>query len=193
MAAASFAAALARDATVERVLEACLDLAKDATKQALEVVLAEVSPRQSRDGVIARVRRTYIPYSGVLSTEQSEPAEADLQDARVSAYGQPSRTIAIENPIVSLALLKWSQGDFLRALEASVFYGEDCESIAAHAAGLCGALAGFEAIPENLRTTSDTVNRRDRIGMARDLAAVARTIQGKDAARLEARRASLWR
>mgnify|MGYP001810788982 CR=1 FL=1 len=96
------------------------------------------------------------------------------------------------HPAVGIERVDQIRGDFLRALTASVFYGEDCESIAAHAAGLCGALTGYEAIPESLRAASDTVNQRDRLGMGNDLANAAKAIQGRDAARLEARRASLW-
>jgi ADP-ribosylglycohydrolase len=188
--AASFAAALAADATPARVVEAALDLAKDGTKRALESVLPEITPGISREAFIGRTRRAYLPYSGLIATAQDEP-NANAQEADVSSYGQPSRTVAIENPIVALAALKWSQGDFMRALTACVFYGQDCESIAAHAAGLCGALGGADSVPLALRLASDAANQRDRVAAAASLVSVARLIQARDIARIGARGAAL--
>lgn len=188
--AATFAAALAHDARVEHVLEAALYLAKDGTKRALEAVLPGVSPGLSRDSLIARVRNDYLPFSGLIATEQ-DTRDANMQDAEVSSYGQPSRLIAIENPVVALAVLKWSRGDFMRALTACVFYGQDCESIAAHAAGLCGALSGVDAVPAGLRQASDAANQRDRMAAAAALVRVARIVHAKDVARLGARGAAL--
>ncbi|APE27165.1 ADP-ribosylglycohydrolase [Aurantiacibacter gangjinensis] len=190
VAAASFAAALAPDANVASVLDASLDLARDGTRDALHAVLPTVSASMSVYEMVATVREQYLPFSGVR-LEDDEIEEADMQDAERSAYGEPSRIISIENPVAALAILKWSGGDFLSALRASVFYGEDCESIAAHVCGLIGALHGKRAIPDGLMTASDTVNRRDRREDAARLLAVARHIRSLDEHRMTARARAL--
>ncbi|MEO1656686.1 MAG: ADP-ribosylglycohydrolase family protein [Pseudomonadota bacterium] len=184
--AASFAAAFAHDASVSDVIDAASSLANDGTGAALEAVLPLVDPRANLDEVIATIRSAYLPFSGVIASAATSDM-ADLQDASISGYGEPSRTVAIENPVVALALLKWSGGEFMPALKAAVFYGEDCESIAAHVAGLCGALNGRESIPSSLRKTSDTNNKRDRRDAAARLANVASEITKKDTARLARR------
>lgn len=188
--AATFAAALAAEASVETVITAALSVAQDGTKRALEAVLPQITPNLTQNAFITRTRRAYLPFSGIIASEQSA-RDPDAQDAESSSYGQPSRLIAIENPIVALAALKWSRGDFMRALRVCVFYGQDCESIAAHAAGLCGALSGVATVPEGLRRASDEMNRRDRIAAARTLVNIARVVQAKDVARLGARGAAL--
>jgi hypothetical protein len=188
--AAGFAAAFASQAAIESVLAVSRRLAKDGTGSAIEAVLAAVDPADDRDRFIARVRKAYLPYSGLIPGATDDP-NADPADRTKADFAQPSRTAAVENLPVALACLAYAGGDAMRTLEAAIFYGQDCESIAAHALGLVGALHGAAALPQSLLAASAKANRRDFVGQGRAFAKVCREIAAKDAARLAARTAAM--
>jgi hypothetical protein len=183
--AGGFAAAFARDATIADVLHASRRLAKDGTKRALEAILSVADSADTQDRFIARVRAAYMPFSGLIPGA-AEP-DADPSDREKANFAQPSRTTAVENLPVALACLVYGKGDALRTLRACIFYGQDCESIAAHALGLIGALFGPAALPSALLTASAKVNQRDFLAQGRAFAGVCEDILQKDRARLNAR------
>jgi hypothetical protein len=188
--AASFAAAFATDATIEDVIAAVRRLAKDGTARAVDDVLAAVHPDQPLDEFIAAVRRAYLPYSGLLPQALGgvEPDPSNRHDAD---FAQPSRTAAVENAPVALAVLRYGRGDALRTLRTAVLYGRDCESIAAHALGLVGALRGEDSLPDALRRASERANRRNFGATGRTFAATARRILALDRERWARRIAAI--
>jgi hypothetical protein len=67
------------------------------------------------------------------------------------------------NEIVSkgLAIFALAQGDPREAILTAVNFGRDTDCLAAVAGGLCGALAGIEALPEQWVSQVNSATRRD--------------------------------
>jgi ADP-ribosylglycohydrolase len=188
--AAAFAAAFAADATVESVLAAARTRARDGTRLALDAVLATVDPADDLPVFAAKARRAWLPYSG-LPPARLAAAAPDTTDLAGTNVGLPSRIQSIESLPAALAALKWSGGDWHRALRAGLLYGRDAESIAAVAAALAAALHGPAAVPADLAAASAAANRRDWNAQADAFSAAVRVLAEKDAARHAARRRAL--
>lgn len=182
--AAAYAASFAADATVDGVITAATAVARDATAGAIKSVLQATNPSDPLDVFIARTREAFLPFDHKSSHIPLELA------GRMPDANTPSPHLAIEEVPIALAALKWSGGDFLRTLKAGVFYGRDCDSIAAMACGLAGALGGVESIPSSLRTASDAANRRDWAAMAANFTDTLRHIFQHDQNRFRAREAA---
>jgi ADP-ribosylglycohydrolase len=186
--AAAYAAGFARNSTVSNVLQAAQYSARDGTAAAIEAVLRVTSPNDTPADWIRKTRRAFLPFcpaaQGQRLRDLDQPVE--LIDTDV-----PSRTLSIEEVPVALAALAYGAGDFEKTLQAGVFYGRDCDSIAGMAAGLFGAIFGLDAVPEDLRQASDKANRRDWGAQADAFAEVVREIAEQDDARWNARREAL--
>ncbi len=155
--------------------------------------MAASDPRLDLPTWIARVRAAVKPFdSRAAHLPDSEcggsgvPACAGPNDAE-----RPSRERSIEELPVALAALLWGAGDFPRTLQAAVFYGRDCDSIAGMAGSLCGALRGTAALPADLVAASNAANRRDWYALADRLHGVAIACLERDRSRLAARSAAL--
>ncbi len=182
--AAAYAAALGADATQDSVLAAATGLAHDGTALALRAVLAAVDPGLSLASFIRTVRADFAPFDQRTSHSVDE---SPLSASSLSNIGRPSRLHAIEELPVALAALAYGQGDFVRTIQAGVFYGRDCDSIAGMAGGIFGALHGVEAIPRDLREKSDQANRRQWGRMACEFAATCESLLTQDALRMSER------
>ena len=185
--AAAYAAGFGAGASIEQVLEAAQGLARDATKDAIKAVIAVTDPADEVDTFISKTRKAFEPFEHKTVHVPLEGGE------RMADANQPSSRVTIEEVPIALAALKWGGGDYLRTLKAGVFYGRDCDSIAAMACGLCGALGGVESIPRCLRDASNAANRRDWTATADLFGDTLAGIWRKDTVRFAARRAAVGR
>ncbi|MFF9452150.1 ADP-ribosylglycohydrolase family protein [Streptomyces flaveolus] len=172
--AAAVAAACAPGATPETVLSACLSLAKDGTRAAIEAV-GEVASRYSEfESALAPLREAVAPYDTVGP------------DYRAPSLGarRPSRLHAIEELPVALGMLLVSGGDYRHAVLGAVNYGRDCDSIATMAGALAGALGS--PVPEDWAKTVAEASRLDLWQPATTLTEVAREVFERDVLRRRA-------
>ncbi|MCG8971145.1 MULTISPECIES: ADP-ribosylglycohydrolase family protein [Streptomyces] len=172
--AAAVAAACAPGATPETVLSACLSLAKDGTRAAIEAV-GEVASRHSEfESALAPLREAVAPYDTVGP------------DYRAPSLGarRPSRLHAIEELPVALGMLLVAGGDYRHAVLGAVNYGRDCDSIATMAGALAGALGS--PVPEDWAKTVAEASRLDLWQPATTLTEVAREVFERDVLRRRA-------
>ncbi|WP_225633976.1 ADP-ribosylglycohydrolase family protein [Streptomyces solaniscabiei] len=172
--AAAVAAACAPGATPETVLSACLSLAKDGTRAAIEAVGEAASRHSEFESALAPLREAVAPYDTVGP------------DYRAPSLGarRPSRLHAIEELPVALGMLLVSGGDYRHAVLGAVNYGRDCDSIATMAGALAGALGS--PVPEDWAKTVAEASRLDLWQPATTLTEVAREIFERDVLRRRA-------
>jgi ADP-ribosylglycohydrolase len=178
--AAAVAEAMRPGATVDSVVEAVLGVARDGTRAAIEAVIAVASKCGDWRHSIDDLRRAVSPFDTV-GPNYREP----LLDARI-----PSRTKSIEELPVALGFVVVSGGDYHDAVLGGVNYGRDSDSIATMAGAITVALGGAAAIPTQWLDAVTAASRIDLAAPAATMAAVAREIWSRDAARAEARNAA---
>ncbi len=169
--AAAVAAACAPGATPDSVIGACLSLAKDGTRAAIETVCEVASRYSDFESALRPLREAVTPYDTVGP------------DYRTPSLGarRPSRLHAIEELPVALGMLVVSGGDFRHAALGSVNYGRDCDSIATMAGALAGALGSD--VPADWSKTVAEASRLDLWEPARTLAEVTQEIFERDVRR----------
>ncbi|MFC9059360.1 ADP-ribosylglycohydrolase family protein [Streptomyces sp. NPDC057074] len=169
--AAAVAAACAPGATPDSVVAACLSLAKDGTRAAIEAVCDVAARYSDFESALAPLREAVTPYDTVGP------------DYRAPSLGarRPSRLHAIEELPVALGMLVVSGGDCRHAVLGAVNYGRDCDSIATMAGALAGAL-GSPAPQEWAKRVAEA-SRLDLWEPAATLSAVAREVFERDLAR----------
>ncbi|AQS70081.1 ADP-ribosylglycohydrolase family protein [Streptomyces pactum] len=169
--AAGVAAACAPGATPDSVVAACLALAKDGTRAAIEAVCEAASRHSDFESALVPLREAVAPYDTVGS------------DYRAPSLGarRPSRLHAIEELPIALGMLLVSGGDYRHAVLGSVNYGRDCDSIATMAGALAGALGS--PVPEDWAKAVAEASRLDLWEPAATLATVAREVFERDVAR----------
>ncbi|MCX5003172.1 ADP-ribosylglycohydrolase family protein [Streptomyces sp. NBC_00638] len=166
--AAAVAAACSPGATPDSVVAACLTLAEDGTRAAVEAVCEAASHHTDFESALVPLRRAVAPYDTV---------GPDYRSPSLGAR-RPSRLHSIEELPVALGMLLVSGGDFRHAVLGSVNYGRDCDSIATMAGALAGAL-GSE-VPHDWAKTVAESSRLDLDAPARTLAEVTREIFDRD-------------
>lgn len=176
--AAAVAAACAPGASPDSVVAACLSLAKDGTRSAIEAVCETAARYTDFESALGPLRRAVEPYDTV-GPEYRAPSLG----AR-----RPSRLHAIEELPVALGMLVVSGGDHRHAVLGSVNYGRDCDSIATMAGALAGAL-GSPVQDEWAKTVAEA-SRLDLTAPAHTLAEVAREVFARDVARRRAHEAA---
>jgi ADP-ribosylglycohydrolase len=169
--AAAVAAACTPGATPDSVVSACLSLAKDGTRAAIERVCEEASRHTDFESALRPLREAVAPYDTVGP------------DYRAPSLGarRPSRLHAIEELPVALGMVLVARGDYRHAVLGAVNYGRDCDSIATMAGALAGALGS--PVPEDWAKTVAEASRLDLWEPASALTAVAREIFARDVAR----------
>ncbi|WDV50997.1 ADP-ribosylglycohydrolase family protein [Streptomyces coeruleorubidus] len=169
--AAAVAAACTPGATPDSVVSACLSLAKDGTRTAIERVCEEASRHPDFESALGPLRAAVAPYDTVGP------------DYRAPSLGarRPSRLHAIEELPVALGMLLVAQGDYRHAVLGAVNYGRDCDSIATMAGALAGALGS--PIPQDWAKTVAEASRLDLWEPATALTAVTREVFTRDASR----------
>ncbi|WP_338777549.1 ADP-ribosylglycohydrolase family protein [Streptomyces sp. DG1A-41] len=169
--AAAVAAACTPGATPDSVVSACLSLAKDGTRTAIERVCEKASRHTDFESALGPLREAVAPYDTVGP------------DYRAPSLGarRPSRLHAIEELPVALGMLLVARGDYRHAVLGAVNYGRDCDSIATMAGALAGALGS--PIPQDWAKTVAEASRLDLWEPATTLTAVTREIFTRDTSR----------
>ncbi|GIF96758.1 ADP-ribosylglycohydrolase family protein [Catellatospora citrea] len=176
--AAAVAAAMTPGADIEDVVAACLDLARDGTRAAIEAVVKAARGHRDWREAITPLRAAIAPYDTVGEEYRSPGLGAR----------RPSRLHSIEELPIALGMLVVAGGDFRAALLGSVNYGRDADSTATMAGAIAGALGGAAAVPAEWSATVAQASRLDLTEPAVVLAEVAQQIFTADQARF-ARRA----
>ncbi|MEU1474920.1 ADP-ribosylglycohydrolase family protein [Streptomyces sp. NPDC005760] len=177
--AAAVAAACEPDATPDSVVTACLRLAKDGTRTAIEKVCEVAARHTDFESALRPLRDAVAPYDTVGP------------DYRAPSLGarRPSRLHTIEELPIALAMLLVAGGDCRQAVLGAVNYGRDCDSIATMAGALAGALGS--PVPDDWSKAVSEASRLDLWEPAATLTAVAREIFARDVARRRAHEAAV--
>lgn len=175
--AAAVAEALRPDATVDSVIEVCLELAHDGTRAAILAVTEAAGGCSNWEDAIPILRDAIRPFDSVGEAYRSP----DL-DAR-----KPSRRNAIEELPVALGMLKATGGDYVGTVLGGVNYGRDSDSIAQMGGAVAGALHGEGAVPATWIARVSEASRRDFAAVADALAAIAAEVLERDRARWKRR------
>jgi ADP-ribosylglycohydrolase len=178
--AAAVAAALGPEATVDTVVAACLRVARDGTRSAIEAVCEAAAKLPSDTTDVTSLRPVFAPF---------DTLGEDYRDPGLGAR-RPSRVHAIEELPLALGCLVATRGDYRRAVLAAANYGRDSDSIATMAGAVIGALHGVEVIPQDWRDAVAEGSRLDLSASGRTMAAVAQDIFAKDRERAAARAAA---
>ncbi|MFI0087690.1 ADP-ribosylglycohydrolase family protein [Streptomyces bobili] len=172
--AAAVAAACAPGATPDSVVAACLSLAKDGTRAAIEQVCEVAARHRDFESALTPIREAVTPYDTV-GPDYRQPSLA----AR-----RPSRLHAIEELPVALGMVVTAGGDYRHSVLGAVNYGRDCDSIATMAGAVTGALGS--PVPEEWSKRVAEASRLDLWSPATALTDVAREIFEKDVHRRRA-------
>ncbi|MFF7736737.1 ADP-ribosylglycohydrolase family protein [Streptomyces sp. NPDC007984] len=172
--AAAVAAACTPGATPDSVVSACLALAKDGTRAAIERVCEEAARHTDFESALGPLREAVTPYDTVGP------------DYRAPSLGarRPSRLHAIEELPVALGMVLVARGDYRHAVLGAVNYGRDCDSIATMAGAVAGALGA--PVPEDWAKTVAEASRLDLWEPPATLTAVTREVFDRDVARRRA-------
>ncbi|WP_049567234.1 ADP-ribosylglycohydrolase family protein [Nonomuraea sp. SBT364] len=177
---AAVAEAMRPGATADSVVAACLRLAKDGTRAAIEAVCEAARGLGHWDGSFATLRAAMRPYDTVADTYRDQGLGAR----------RPSRTHSIEELPLALAFLLIAKGDFRDTVLGGVNYGRDADSIASMGGAIAGALGGIAAVPVEWVERVGTASRTDLVGPGRAIAEVARRVHAGDVARRRAHEAA---
>lgn len=179
--AAAVSAACAPDATPDSVVAACLAVAKDGTRAAIERVCEVAREQRDFESALVPLREAVAPFDTVGP------------DYRAPSLGarRPSRLHAIEELPIALAMVVIAGGDYRRAVLGSVNYGRDCDSIATMAGAVAGALGS--PVPAEWATAVAEASRLDLRAPAIALTSVAREIHARDVRRRRFHEASFAR
>jgi ADP-ribosylglycohydrolase len=176
--AAAVAAACEPGATPDSVVAACLSLAKDGTRAAIETVCDAASRYSDFESALRPLREAVAPYDTVGP------------DYRAPSLGarRPSRLHTIEELPVALGMMIVARGDYRHAVLGAVNYGRDCDSTATMAGAITGAL-GSE-VPEYWAKAVAEASRLDLHAPALALTEVTREIFARDVRRRRAHEAA---
>ncbi|AXG82395.1 ADP-ribosylglycohydrolase family protein [Streptomyces paludis] len=179
--AAAVAAACLPGATPASVVAACLALAKDGTRAAIDAVCAVAARHRCTESALRGLRTAVAPFDTVGPRYRSPSLGAR----------RPSRLHAVEELPIALGMLLIGAGDYRRTVLGCVNYGRDCGSIAAMSGALAGALGGERAVPDEWSRRVAEASRLDLRAPARELTRVAREILDRDTQRRRARETAL--
>ncbi|GAB2955646.1 ADP-ribosylglycohydrolase family protein [Streptomyces heilongjiangensis] len=176
--AAAVAAACAPGATARSVVDACVRLAKDGTRAAIEAVCEVASRYGDFESALRPLREAVTPFDTVGP------------DYRAPSLGarRPSRLHAIEELPVALGMLLVARGDYRHAVLGAVNYGRDCDSIATMTGALAGALGSD--VPADWAKTVAEASRLDLHAPAAALTEVALEVHERDVRRRRAHEAA---
>ncbi|MGI5272562.1 ADP-ribosylglycohydrolase family protein [Nonomuraea sp. CA-218870] len=178
--AAAVAEAMRPGAGADSVVAACLRLAKDGTRAAIEAVCEAARGLGHWDGSFEALRAAMRPYDTVADTYRDQGLGAR----------RPSRLHSIEELPLALAFLVIAKGDYRETVLGGVNYGRDADSIASMGGAVAGALGGLGAIPPEWVEQVSAASRTDLVAPGRALAAVARQVHADDVARRRAHEAA---
>jgi len=168
--AAAVAEALRPEATIASIVDVCLMLAHDGTREAIHAAVAAARECSGWEQAVPRLREAVRPFDSV-GEEYRRPAP----DAR-----RPSRAKAIEELPVALGMLVATGGAWRESVLGCVNYGRDADSIAGMAGAIAGARHGIAAIPEEWEATVAAASRLDLRQIADELCRVAAEVFAHD-------------
>ncbi len=155
------------------MVDACLEVAHDGTRAAIEAVATSVHALAPGEPVAPALRTAVAPFDTV-GPDYRMPA----MDARL-----PSRTKSIEELPVALGFVLAHDGDFVGSVLGAVNYGRDADSIATMAGSVAAALGGRDAIPADWIAAVESASRVDLTAVGRMMATAAAEIARRDAER----------
>ncbi len=168
--AAAYAVAFQKNSTIKEVIDIALAVAKDGTGLALKDVLAVTNSTDDLKTFISKTRKAVVPYLQLSpATEAKENVVTPKLAHEQTNMARASRIAVVENFPIALACLQYGNGDYMKTLKASLFYGRDGETIAAVSTSLLAAIKGESTVPEKLKKEVDEVNRRNYAQMATSL------------------------
>lgn len=174
--AAAVAEAMRPGATVDSVVAACLRLAKDGTKAAIDAVCSAARDLGHWDGSFEVLRAAMRPYDTVADTYRDQGLGAR----------RPSRVHSIEELPLALAFLVVAKGDYRETVLGGVNYGRDADSIASMGGAIAGALGGLDSVPGDWIEQVSSASRTDIVAPGLAVAKVARRVHEGDLARRRA-------
>jgi ADP-ribosylglycohydrolase len=180
--AAAYAVAFKNQSSIKEVINTATAYAKDGTGLALKDVLAVINSNDDLRTFISKTRKAVVPYLQLSPANESKenivtPKLAHEQ----SNIARASRIAVVENFPIALACLQYGNGDYMKTLKASLFYGRDGETIAAVSTSLLAAIKGEKVVPEKLKQEVDKVNKRSYAQIAKGLFATVGIVYEKDA------------
>ncbi|MBF8194042.1 ADP-ribosylglycohydrolase family protein [Nonomuraea sp. K274] len=171
--AAAVAEAMRPGATVDSVVAACLRLAKDGTRAAIESVCEAAAGQGHWDGSFEALRAAMRPYDTVADTYRDQGLGAR----------RPSRVHSIEELPLALGFLVIAKGDYRDTVLGGVNYGRDADSIASMGGAIAGALGGLAAVPPEWVEQVGAASRTDLVAPGLAIAGVARRVHADDLVR----------
>lgn len=174
--AAAVAEAMRPGATADSVVAACLRLAKDGTRAAIEAVCEAASGLGHWEGSFETLRAAVRPYDTVADTYRDQGLGAR----------RPSRVHSIEELPLALGFLVIAKGDYRDTVLGGVNYGRDADSIASMGGAIAGALGGLGGVPKEWVEQVAAASRTDLVAPGRSIAAVARRVHEGDLLRRRA-------
>ncbi|GAA1765622.1 ADP-ribosylglycohydrolase family protein [Nonomuraea sp. AD125B] len=178
--AAAVAEAMRPGATADSVVSACLRLAKDGTRAAIEAVCEAAAGLGHWEGSFETLRAAVRPYDTVADTYRDQGLGAR----------RPSRVHSIEELPLALGMLVIAKGDYRETVLGGVNYGRDADSIASMGGAIAGALGGLAAVPAEWVEQVGAASRTDLVAPGRAIAAVARRVRAGDQERRRAAEAA---
>ncbi len=103
-----------------------------------------------------------------IALEYKDPLNPDFRNRLYKEIGQSFFADGDETLAIALAMFVASGGDFKGAVTGAVNYGKDCDSYAAVAGAMAGALKGTEAIPEEWLKPIELHDESPEIGYLAD-------------------------
>jgi ADP-ribosylglycohydrolase len=184
--AAAYAVAFKKNSTIKEVIKTTVAVAKDGSGLALKDVLAVTNSNDDLQTFIDKTRKAVVPYLQLSPTnERKENIVTPKLAHEQSNIARASRIAVVENFPIALACLQYGNGDYMKTLKASLFYGRDGETIAAVSTSLLAAIKGEPIIPAKLKQEVDEVNKRNYAAIAKGLFESAKVIFEKDKAVLQ--------
>lgn len=178
--AAAVAEAMRPGATVDSVVAACLRLAKDGTRAAIEAVCEAAAGLGHWEGSFEVLRSAVRPFDTVADTYRDQGLGAR----------RPSRVHSIEELPLALGFLVAAKGDVRDTVLGGVNYGRDADSIASMGGAIAGALGGLSAVPAEWVEQVGAASRTDLVAPGLVIAEVARRVHTADVARRRAHEAA---
>ncbi|MFG1615052.1 ADP-ribosylglycohydrolase family protein [Nonomuraea wenchangensis] len=179
--AAAVAEAMRPGGTADSVVAACLRLAKDGTRAAIEAVCEAAAGLGHWEGSFETLRAAVRPYDTVADTYRDQGLGAR----------RPSRVHSIEELPLALGMLVIAKGDYRDTVLGGVNYGRDADSIASMGGAIAGALGGLAAVPAEWVEQVGAASRTDLVAPGRAIAAVTRRVRAGDRERRRAAEAAL--
>ncbi|MGP4103627.1 ADP-ribosylglycohydrolase family protein [Nonomuraea sp. KM90] len=174
--AAAVAEAMRPGATADSVVAACLRLAKDGTRAAIEAVCETAAGLGHWDGSFEALRAAVRPFDTVADTYRDQGLGAR----------RPSRVHSIEELPLALGFLVIAKGDFRDTVLGGVNYGRDADSIASMGGAIAGALGGLASVPPEWVEKVAAASRTDLVAPGLAIAGVARRVHADDLVRRRA-------